>query len=51
MKDNTIFVLITDKEYFYKTKVTINDLRTLGNWQNNIILITIDFNLDDDYKL
>jgi hypothetical protein len=51
MEDNTIFVLITDEKYFYKAKVTINDLRTLGNWRNNIILITIDFDLEDDYKL
>ena len=47
METSTIFVLVTDKSYFYKTKVTINDLRTAGNWTKEIALITIDFNLDE----
>jgi len=47
---DTVFVLLTDKEYLYKAKVTINDLRTIGNWNNQIVLITIDFELDDTYK-
>jgi len=51
MEDKTVFVLITDYKYFNKAKVTINDLRTLGNWHNEIILITIDFNLEDSYKV
>jgi len=51
MEESTIFVLITDENYFHKAKVTINDLRTLGNWHDKIVLITIDFNLDNDYKL
>ena len=51
MEDSTIFVLVTDENYFHKAKVTIHDLWTLGNWHDKILLITIDFNLDDDYKL
>ena len=47
METYTIFVLVTDKAYFYKTKVTINDLRTAGKWTREIALITIDFNLDE----
>ena len=51
MEESTVFVLIIDSTYFHKALVTINDLRTLGNWYDKIVLITIDFNLDDDYKL
>ena len=50
MEDLTVFVLITDLTYFNKAIVTITDLRTIGKWNNNIVLITIDFDLDDNYK-
>jgi len=50
MSDNTVFVLVTDSAYFCKASVTINDLRTIGKWNEDIVLITIDFILDDDYK-
>jgi hypothetical protein len=49
--ENTVFVLVTDKSYFYKSVVTINDLKTVGNWHGDIVLITIDFDLEDSYKL
>jgi hypothetical protein len=49
--DDTVFVLVTDKSYFYKADVTINDLKTIGNWHGGIVLITIDFDLEDSYKL
>jgi hypothetical protein len=48
--NNTVFVLVTDQSYFYKATVTINDLRTIGNWNGEIVLITIDFDLDYNYK-
>lgn len=55
MEDNnnqkTVFVLVTDKAYMYKASVTINDLKTIGNWHGDIVLITIDFDLDHSYKL
>ncbi len=47
---NTCFVLICDYNYFYKLKVTIKDLRTIGKWSGDIVVITIDFNLNDDFK-
>lgn len=50
MEESTVFVLITDSAYFYKALVTINDLRTIGKWINDVVLITIDFNLDNNYK-
>jgi len=46
----TAFVLVTDSQYFHKAKVTINDLRTAGNWFGDIVLITIDFHLDEQYR-
>ena len=49
--DDTVFVLVTDNAYFYKANVTINDLKTVGNWGGDIVLITIDFDLEDSYKL
>ena len=56
MEDNTnekktVFVLVTDKAYLYKALVTINDLKTIGNWHGEIVMITIDFDLDYDCKI
>ena len=48
MEASTIFVLVTDRCYFNKTQVTINDLRTIGSWKGEIALITIDFDLDQE---
>jgi lipopolysaccharide biosynthesis glycosyltransferase len=48
--DNTVFVLVTDNNYFWKALVTINDLRSIGNWEGDLVLVTIDFNLDESYK-
>jgi hypothetical protein len=41
----TCFTLITDMSYFNRAKRTIIDLRTKGNWKDDIVLITIDFDL------
>jgi len=46
----TVFVLITDMKYFNKLKRTIIDLRSTGNWKGDIVLITIDFNLNQNFK-
>ena len=51
VEDKTVFVLVTDKGYFNKAFITINDLKTIGNWQGDIVLITIDFDLQEDYKV
>ena len=48
--NNTVFLLITDTLYFHKAKRTIMDLRSKGNWQDEIVLITIDFNLNQNFK-
>jgi hypothetical protein len=49
-KKDTVFALITDINYFNKAKRTIIDLRTKGNWTKEIVLITIDFNLNSNFK-
>jgi len=49
-KKDTVFALITDLNYFNKAKRTIIDLRTKGNWNKEIVLITIDFNLNSNFK-
>jgi len=46
----TAFVLVTDIQYLYKAKTTINDLRTIGHWFGDIVLITIGFQLDEQFK-
>jgi hypothetical protein len=49
-KKDTVFALISDLNYFNKAKRTIIDLRTKGNWGKEIVLITIDFNLNTNFK-
>jgi hypothetical protein len=50
MEQNTAFVLLTDIGYFNRAKRTIIDLRSKGNWRGDIVLITIDFNLNNNFK-
>jgi hypothetical protein len=49
-KDDTAFALVTDISYFKKAKKTIVDLRSKGNWQGPIVLVTIDFDLNSNFK-
>ena len=49
-KEDTTFVIVTDLNYFKKAKRTIIDLRTKGNWQKDIVIITIDFTLNNNFK-
>ena len=46
----TTFALVSDLAYFEKTKKTIIDLRSRGNWRGSIVLITIDFDLNPNFK-
>lgn len=48
--NETVFVLVTDLSYFNKAKRTIIDLRTKGKWSGPIVLITIDFHLNENFK-
>lgn len=38
----TVFVLVTDEAYLYKTKKTIIDLRSTGQWHGDLVLININ---------
>lgn len=49
-KEDTTFVIVTDLNYFKKAKRTIIDLRTKGNWQKDIVIITINFTLNNNFK-
>jgi len=48
--NDTVFALVTDLNYFNKAKRTIIDLRSKGNWTKDIVLVTIDFNLNSNFK-
>jgi hypothetical protein len=48
--NETVFALITDSNYYNKAKRTIIDLRSKGNWNGQIVLITIDFKLNNNFK-
>ena len=52
LQDNsdTVFTLVTDLNYFNKAKRTIIDLRSKGNWNGDIVLVTIDFDLNVNFK-
>jgi hypothetical protein len=52
LQDNndTVFALVSDSNYFNKAKRTIIDLRTKGNWNGQIVLVTIDFDLNLNFK-
>ena len=47
---STVVVLISDEKYFHKAKRTIIDLRSIGKWHGDIVLITIDFDLNQNFK-
>ena len=47
---NTCFVLICDNNYFHKLQVTIKDLKIFGKWSGDTVVITIDFDLTDEFK-
>jgi hypothetical protein len=49
-KEDTAVVIVTDKLYFNKAEQTIIDVRTKGKWHKTIVLITIDFVLDKNFK-
>ena len=52
LQDNTdtVFTLVTDLNYFSKARRTIIDLRTKGNWYGDIVLITLNFDLNTNFK-
>ena len=51
----TVVVTLTDQSYFQKAKRTIIDIRSKGQWTNDLVLITVGFdapyNFLDFYKI
>lgn len=45
-----VFVLVCDKKYLPKAKRTIEDLRSVGAWRGDLILITVGFILNKNYR-
>jgi hypothetical protein len=50
LKSDTTFVIVTDSHYYSKAKRTIADLRSKGNWQGDVVVISIDFDLNTNFK-
>jgi hypothetical protein len=48
--DSTVFVMITDEPYFLRAKRTIQDLRSIGQWKGDIVLIPLGFQLPTNFK-
>ena len=47
----TVFVLLCNEVYFERAKRTIKDVRTVGNWKGDVVLMTVDYDCDYDYDL
>ena len=45
-----VFTLVTDLNYWNRAKRTIQELRDNGKWKGTIVLITIDFELEEEFK-
>lgn len=50
IQKDTVFTLVTDTAYFDRAKRTIIDLRTRGNWRGDVVLITVGFTLNANFK-
>jgi hypothetical protein len=50
MTTNSVFVILTDENYFFRAKKTISDLRSIGKWNGEIVIICVDFYLPANFK-
>jgi len=50
INEDTVFVFVTDANYYNKCKRTILDLRSCGGWQGPIVCITVGFNICNNFK-
>jgi len=50
IQNKYVFALVTDIYYFNKAKRTIIDLRSKGNWKGDIVVISINFDLNENFK-
>jgi len=47
---STVFVIVTDQAYLARARRTLIDLRYRGRWDGEVVMITIDFELDDNFR-
>ncbi len=47
---DTVVVFVCDSNYFVKTRRSIIDVRSIGNWKGDIVVISIDFNIGYNFK-
>ena len=50
MEEKIVFVLLTDENYFNKCKKTILDLKSIGKWIGDVVVISVNFNIPDNFK-
>jgi len=48
--ETTAITMVTDENYFHRAKSTICELTNNGKWKGDIVLITVDFDLPQEYK-
>lgn len=46
----TVVVTLCDENYYEKAKMTIRDVRSRGEWMGDIVMITVGFSLDDNFR-
>jgi hypothetical protein len=47
---STAFVTLCDEPYLHKAIRTIKDIRGVGQWTGDLVLITVGFTLDEEIK-
>ncbi len=50
MSQNTVIVLLCDEKYQQKVKRTIIDIRSRGEWTKDLVLLSVDFDLNQNFK-
>jgi len=45
----TVFVTLCDRAYLEKAQLTLQELRTRGEWYGDTVLITVDFDAPEDF--
>jgi hypothetical protein len=46
---DTVVVIVTDSSYFHKARRTIIDVRSKGEWKGDLVVISIDFDLPQNF--
>jgi hypothetical protein len=47
---STVFVTLCDEPYFHKAMQTIKDIRGVGEWTGDLVLITVGFSIPEEAK-